>query len=224
MAVIRPAYQLQQNSVSVLLIEDRQLVRAGLQRVLEDTAGIKVAAGVASFDDAIRETRKQPPDMMIASLHGAVVSLLDGARKLRRQFPKIQLLVLAPEQDLIIQDRLLQSGVAGCIDSRCSIDELLAAVDTLCQGGRYISDSLARQLATYRVSSENLMPFGELTHRELQILLLVVEGKNTLGIARDLCLTQKTVNTYRNRLLDKLGVDTDVGLVHLAIRHGLVHL
>ena len=224
MAVIKPASQLQQQSVSILLVENRQLLRAGLQRILEDGSNIKIVAGVANFDEAIRETRKQPPDIIVASVRSSVTGLLDGARKLRRQFPKVRLLIIAQEQDLVIPDRLLQSGIAGCIDSRCSIEELLMAVDTLSQGGRYVSDTMAQQLAAFRVSDENSVPFAALTHRELQILLLVAEGRNTLGIARELCLTQKTINTYKNRMLDKLGVDTDVALVHLAIRHGLVHL
>ncbi len=224
MAAIKPASQLQQNSISILLVENRQLLRAGLQRVLEDEPNLSVTGGVANLDEAIRITRKQPPDIIIANVHNAVTSLLDGARKLRKQYPKVNLLVIAHEQDVIIPDRLLQSGVAGCIDSRCSIEELLAAVDTLSRGGRYVSDHMAQQLAALRVSSDDRVPFDELTHRELQILLLVAEGRNTLGIARQLCLTQKTVNTYKNRMLDKLGVETDVGLVHLAIRHGLVHI
>jgi two-component system invasion response regulator UvrY len=224
MAVIKPASQLQQQSVSILLVESRQLLRAGLQRVLEDASKVRVLAGVANFDEAIRETRKQQPDIIIASVHSSVTGLLDGARKLCRQFPKVSLLIIAQEEELVIPDRLLQSGIAGCIDSRCSIEELLMAVDSLSHGGRYISDNMAQQLATFRVPGENSVPFAELTHRELQILLLVAEGRNTQGIARELCLTQKTINTYKNRMLDKLGVDTDVALVHLAIRHGLVHL
>lgn len=208
----------------MLLVENRQLVRAGLQRVLEDTGCFQVSAAVADCDEAIRMIRKQLPDVIIVNLYGSLAGLLDGARKLRRQFPKLRLLVMAPEHDLIIQDRLLQFGVAGCIDSHCSIDELMAAVDVICRGGRYISDRLAQQLAGYRLPGDNSLPFDELTHRELQILLLVAEGKNTLSIARELCLTQKTINTYRNRLLDKLGIETDVGLVHLALEHGLVRL
>ena len=224
MAVIKPASQLQQDRISILLVENRQLLRAGLQRVLEDETNLCVTAGVANLDEAIRITRQQPPDIIIANVHSAITSLLDGARKLRRQYPKVHLLVIAHEQDLIIPDRLLQSGIAGCIDNRCSIEELLAAVDALSRGGRYVSDNMAQRLAALRVESGKTLPFAELTHRELQILLLVAEGRNTLAIARELCLTQKTVNTYKNRMLDKLGVDTDVGLVHLAVRHGLVRL
>ena len=224
MAAFKPAFQLQQDGVQALLVENRQLVRAGLQRVLEDTGVVKVAASVANCDEAIRMARKAQVDIMIINMFGSAVGLLDGARKLRRQFPKIRLLILAPEHDLVIQDRLLQFGVSGCVSSHCSLEELMAAVDVVCRGGRYISDTLAQKLAGYRLPGGQKLPFDELTHRELQILLLVAEGKNTLSIARELCLTQKTINTYRNRLLDKLGIETEVGLVHLAIRHGLYRL
>ncbi len=224
MPVTRPSLQLAQEPVRILLVENRQLVRQGIQRVLEDTGYVTVLGDAADCDEAIRLARKQRPQVVVINLNGSAVSVLDGARKLKRQFADIAVLVISPASDLIIQERLLQSGVAGCIDSRCSVDELLAAIDKVCRGERFISDELAQKLAARRLPGAPRPLFDDLTHRELQILLLVAEGRNTTQIARELCLTQKTVNTYRNRLLDKLGVDTEVGLLHLAVRHGLVQV
>lgn len=224
MAVSRPGSPSPHPVVPILLVESRQLVRTGIQRVLEDTGVVSVAGEAADCDEAIRLSRQQRPRVIVINLNGSAVSVLDGVRKLRRQFPDIGVLVMSPASDLIIQQRLLQSGVSGCIDSRCSVEDLLAAIDTVCQGQRFISDELAQKLAARRLPDVSRPLFDDLTHRELQILLLVAEGRHTGAIARELCLTQKTVNTYRNRLLDKLGVSTDVGLLYLALRHGLVQL
>ena len=185
---------------------------------------MNVCAGVASFDEAIRQARSQAPRIILVNLPGSKVDVLDGARKIQRQFAEIRMLVLTDESDLIIQERLLQSGVAGVLNSSCSVDELYRAIDTLCGGERYISDSLARRLAERRIEGHSTTPFDALTHRELQILLLVAEGRNAADIARELCLTQKTVNSYRNRLLEKLQARTEVQLMHLALRHGLVSI
>jgi len=224
MLVSHPFVQAEQTPVDILLVDSRRLVRTGIERVLSDSGYLTVSGQASSFDEAIRLSRRQQPQLVLVNLPDAMVDVLDGVRKMRRQFPEIRVLVLSDESDLIIQERLLQAGVAGCLSSFCSVEELFEALDTVLAGERYISDSLARKLAERRLPGTAVTPFDQLTHRELQILLLVAEGRNTSAIARELCLTQKTVNGYRNRLLDKLRAKTEVELMHLAARHGLVRV
>jgi two-component system invasion response regulator UvrY len=216
--------QSENDTVSVLLVDSRRLVRAGIERVLSDTGYLKVSGQAASCDEAIRLARKQLPQLVMVNMPGSTVDVLDGVRKIHRQFPGVRVLVLSDESDLIIQERLLQAGVAGCLSSFCSVEELFGAIQAVLDGERYISASLAQKLAERRLPGMAKTPFDQLTHRELQILLLVAEGKNTSAIARELCLTQKTVNGYRNRLLEKLRAKTEVELMHLAARHGLVRI
>lgn len=222
MAVPRSVAQAANSPINVLLVDARQLVRAGIERVLNDSGHLSVCGGVASFDEALRFARTRQPRIILVNLPGAAVDVLDGARKLHRQFSDVSLLVLSDRSDVVIQERLLQAGVAGVLDSSCSVEELFNAVETVLAGERYISDSLARKLAERRLPGRGDTPFDRLTHRELQILLLVSEGRNTAAIARQLCLTQKTVNSYRNRLLEKLHLRTEVELLYLALRYGLV--
>ena len=222
MVALTPSMEAEDNPVDILLVDSRQLVRAGIERVLSDSGNLAVSDAVANCDEAIRLARRQQPQIIMVNLPGSGAEVLDGAIKIRRQFPNIPVLVLAEESDLIIQERLLQAGVAGCVSSLCSVEELFAAIETVLKGERYISDSLARKLAERRLPGHGGSPFDQLTHRELQIFLLVAEGKNTAAIARELCVTRKTVNGYRNRVLEKLHMQTEVELMHLAIRHGLV--
>jgi len=224
MAVLRPFARAEDNPVDVLLVDSRRLVRQSIQRLLSDSDHLSVTGEASSCDEAIRLARTCQPHVIILNLPGASVDVLDGARKLGRQFPEIRVLVLADEADILIQERLLQAGVAGCISSGCSLEELISAIDTILSGERYLSDVLAQKLAERRLPGQAGSPFDQLTHREMQILLLVVEGKNTRSIARALCLTQKTVNGYRHRLLEKLNVGTEVALTHLAIREGLIRI
>jgi two-component system invasion response regulator UvrY len=224
MLVSRPSAQAEHSAAEILLVDSRRLVRAGIERVLSDSGYLSVSGQASSCEDAIRLLRQQQPEIVLVNLPGSTVEVLDGVRKMHRQFPETRVLVLCDESDLIIQERLLQAGVAGCVSSLCSVEELFAALDRVLSGERYISDSLARKLAERRLPGHAETPFDELTHRELQILLLVAEGKDASAIARELCLTQKTVNGYRNRLLDKLRARTEVELMHLAARHGLVRI
>jgi len=224
MLVARPFALAEDNPVEILFVDARQLVRAGIERVLSDSGYLIMCGGAANCDEAIRQVRSSQPQIILINLPGSSVGVLDGARKLHRQFPDIRVLVFTDASELIIQEHLLQAGVAGCINSSCNIEELFTAIETVLNGERYISDSLARKLAERRLPGAESSPFDQLTHRELQILMLVVEGKNTSSIARELCLTQKTVNGYRNRLLEKLRVHTEVELMHLAVRYGLVSI
>ncbi len=224
MLVSRPFVQAEDSPVNVLLVDARRLVRSGIQRVLSDSGYLAVSGEAASCEEAIRLARKRQPNIVLVNLPGSAVDVLDGVRKMHRQFPDIRVLVLSDESDLIIQERLLQAGVAGCVSSFCSVEELFNALEAVLRGERYISDSLAQKLAERRLPGTAKTPFDQLTHRELQILLLVAEGKNPSAIARELCLTQKTVNGYRNRLLEKLRAKTEVELMHLAARHGLVRV
>ncbi len=224
MAVLRPFARAEDNPVDVLLVDSRRLVRQSIQRLLSDSDFLSVTGEASSCDEAIRLARTRQPHVIIMNLPGASVDVLDGTRKLGRQFPDIRVLVLAEEADSIIQERLLQAGVAGCISIDCSLDELVAAIDSVLAGKRYLSDVLAKKLAERRLPDQSGSMFDQLTHREMQILLLVVEGRNTRAIARELCLTQKTVNGYRNRLLEKLDMGTEVALTHLAIREGLIRV
>ena len=103
--------------VDILLVDSRRLVRSGIERVLNDSGYLTVSAGVSNFDEAIRLARSQAPRIMLVNLPGLAVDLLDGARKIQRQFAEISLVVLADEADFIVQERLLQSGVAGIVNS-----------------------------------------------------------------------------------------------------------
>lgn len=222
MVAPKPSSRAQDNPVDIILVDSRQLVRAGVERVLSDSAGMTVSAAVANCDEAMRLARRQQPRLILINLPGSSVELLDGASKIRRQFPDIPVLVFADESVPIIQERLLQAGVSGCVSNLCSVEELFAAIETVVKGERYISDSLALKLAERRLPEHRGSPLDQLTQRELQVFLLVAEGRSTSAIARELCLSRKTVNGYRNRVMEKLHVQTEVELMHLAIRHGLV--
>jgi two-component system invasion response regulator UvrY len=211
-------------AVDVLLVDSRRLVRAGVQRVLSDSGYLSVFGEAATFDEAIRLARSRSPQLVVVNMPSSAADVLEGIGKFQRQFPAARVLVLSDGSDLIIQERLLQAGVAGCVSSFCSVEEAFSAIDAVLSGERYISDSLARKLAERRLTGTPGTPFDQLNHRELQILLLVAEGRDASAIARELCLTRKTVNGYRNRLLEKLRVGTEVELMRLAARHGLVRI
>jgi two-component system invasion response regulator UvrY len=210
--------------ISLILIDDYELMRTGIARLLDDDPDCGVVAAVGSCEEAIRLSRNQCPDVILINVNAPSINILDGANRLLRQCQDTRIILITSDVDLLIPGRLLQAGVAGYLTQHCSIDELRQAIRVVHGGKRYIADALARQIAAQRLSRENGSPFERLSHRELQILLLLTQGKKINEISGKLYLSPKTVNTYRHRLLDKLGVRTEVELTRLALRHGVIDL
>lgn len=212
------------SSVRVLLVDDHALVRAGIRRLLEDAVGVIVIGESGNHHEAMQAARRERPDVVLMGMNGLCLPALDGARRFQRQIPAVKIVVMSVDASMVIPDRLVQSGVQGCLTKNCTEAELVEALLAVHRGDRYISLQLARRLADKRLSAGPQSPFEQLTHRELQVALLVTQGRNTAQIATALCLTGKTVNGYRNRIMAKLGVHTEVQLTHLALRHGIIEL
>lgn len=210
--------------IRVLLVDDLALVRAGIRRLLEDAVGVTVINESGSSQEAMDVARRDRPDVVLMGMNGQCLAILDGARRFQRQIPAVKIVVMSVDASMVIPDRLVQSGIQGCLTKNCTEAELIEALQAVHRGERYISLQLARQLADKRLSAEPQSPFELLTHRELQVALLVTQGKKTAQIAKSLCLTGKTVNGYRSRIMEKLGVRTEVQLTHLALRHGVIEL
>ena len=209
--------------ISVILVDDYALLRAGIHRLLSDSPDIKVVGEAEDCETAIRLARSNGcSDIVLINVNSPSVTILDGASRLLRQCPDARVLLITSDVDLLIPSRLLRDGVSGYLTQHCTIDELRLAIRTVFKGKRYIGDALAKQLALGHFSKSEVSPFEALSHREMQVLLMLAQGKKVSEISGKLFLSPKTINTYRHRLLGKLGVRTEVELTHLAIRHGVI--
>ena len=209
--------------ISVLLVDDYALLRAGIHRLLSDTPDIHMVGEAEDCERAIRLARGIGcPDVVLLNVNSPSVAILDGASRLMRQCPDVRVLLITSDVDLLIPSRLLRDGVSGYLTQHCTIDELRSAIRAVFQGKRYIGEALAKQLALSQFSKAEVSPFESLSHREMQVLLLLAQGKKVSEISGKLFLSPKTINTYRHRLLGKLGVRTEVELAHLAIKHGVI--
>ena len=120
--------------------------------------------------------------------------------------------------------RFLQAGAVGCLTKECGLEEIVAAIRKVVSGHRYIKTDIAEQLALSSLSElpKEDSPFDLLSERELQIMLMITSGLTVSEISENLCISSKTVNTYRYRLFEKLNLKNDVELTHFAIRHGII--
>ncbi len=207
--------------VRVLLVDDHDLVRTGIRRLLEDTEGIKVVGEARSGEEAITVAQNSCPEVVLMDVNMPGMGGLEATRKLLRQNPALKIIVVSVHVDGLVPKRLLEAGAVGYLTKGCSAEEVVLAVRTVQRGQRYISRDVAQILALGTLAG-GPSAMDTLSEREMQVLLKITQGRSIQEIADVLFLSPKTVSTYRSRILKKLGAHSDVELTHLALRHGII--
>lgn len=210
--------------ISVMLVDDHELVRSGVRRLLDDTPGIRVVEEAASGEDALLRVNEVQPDVLLMDVNMPGIGGLEATRKLLQMDPTLRIIVCTVHAEEPFPTRLMEAGAVGYLTKDCGIDEIVTAIRAVSAGERYICTSVARQLALSSLpgGTSTNAPFDRLSQREMQVMLMVTQGHNVQAISDKLCLSPKTVSTYRHRLFEKLGVLNDIELLRLAIRHGMV--
>lgn len=208
--------------ITLLIVDDHELVRAGIKSLLSDVNGIKVIGEAADGDEAIKIAREKRPNVVLMDVRMPGIGGLEATRKLLRVDPDVKVIALTALGEEPFPSKLLQAGAAGYLTKGSSLDEMVQAIHSVYHGKRYISPEVAQQLALKSLSEEKASPFDALSEREMQVMMMITSGQKVQEISDQLFLSPKTVNSYRYRLFEKLNVHSDVELTHLAIRHGIV--
>lgn len=209
--------------IKVLIVDDHDLVRTGIRRMLEDIQGVKVTGEARNGKEAIRIAKETRPDVVLMDvMMPPGIGGLDATKSLLRTDPDIKVLVVSVCNDDLFPAKLLQAGAAGYLTKGASRDEMVQAIRAVHSGQRYISPAVAQQLAFKHITDKEESPFNLLSERELQVMIMITHGSKPQEISEKLNLSPKTVNSYRYRIFEKLGVKNDVELTLLAIKHGLV--
>jgi two-component system invasion response regulator UvrY len=207
--------------IKVLLVDDHELIRVGIRRLLQDVNGLKVVGEAGTGEDAIKLAKELIPDVVLMDVQMPGIGGLEATRKMTRQNSDIKILALTVCDDEPYPSRLLQAGAAGYITKGCDAEEMIRAIRIVHSGQRYISTEIAQQLALKRFNKPEETPLDILSERELQIMLMITTGQKVQDISDKLCLSPKTVNSYRYRIFEKLNINNDVELTLLAVRLGL---
>jgi two-component system invasion response regulator UvrY len=207
-------------SVTVLLVDDHAVVREGYRRLLERSQSIRVvgeAADAQSAYVAFVENRPQVTVMDIA-LPGA--SGIDALRRIRARDPEARVLMFSMYEDPVFAARALQAGARGYVTKASAPDVLVEAVLTVSRGRPYIASSVAQELAMHKMTEES--GASGLSAREFEVLRMLVAGRTVAEIARSLGLTSKTVANHQSILRHKLGAGSAIQLLQAAARLGIV--
>lgn len=207
--------------IRVLVVDDHDLVRTGITRMLADIDGLHVVGEGDSGESALKLARELKPDVVLMDVKMPGIGGLEATRKLLRSHPDIKVVAVTVCEEDPFPTRLLQAGAAGYLTKGAGLDEMVQAIRLAFAGQRYISPQIAQQLALKSFQPQG-SPFDALSEREIQIALMIVGCQKVQIISDKLSLSPKTVNTYRYRIFEKLSVTSDVELTLLAVRHGMV--
>ena len=205
----------------ILLIEDSPTEAAVMVQLLERNGHEVTTAG--SAEDGIAACRSLKPDVVLMDVKMPGIGGLEATRKLLRSHQDMKVLAVTACEDDPFPTWLLQAGAAGYLTKGAALEEMVQAIRMVFAGQRYISPQIAQQLALKSFQPQtNGSPFDLLSEREVQIALMIAGCQKVQSISDKLCLSPKTVNTYRYRIFEKLSITSDVELALLAVRHGMV--
>jgi DNA-binding NarL/FixJ family response regulator len=212
-------------SITVFLADDHAVVRDGLRLVLEAAGDIEVVGEAANGRDAIQRVAQLCPKVVIMDLAMPELNGFEATQQIRRVCPSARVIVLSMHSTAEDIFRAMQAGANGYVLKESAGAEVVNAVCAVHAGRRYlsqkVSDTLLDYLMLQRESPETKSPIERLSPREREVLQLLVEGKSRAEIARILFLSPRTVDTYRERLMQKLGVSDFPSLIKFALQHGL---
>ena len=208
--------------IRIMLVDDHELVRVGLKHVLDRQTDMQVVAEAADGETALKLSRKHDYDVMLLDVSLPGLSGFEVTRRITRSKPDVRIIILTVHAESPYPSNLLESGASGYLTKGCGAEELLTAIRKVQSGERYVGGDIAQQLALSLLPGADQSPFEGLTAREMEVLLMLVQGQSATDIAETMSLSAKTVSSYKYRIYDKLDVRTEVGLLHLAFQHGIV--
>jgi DNA-binding NarL/FixJ family response regulator len=208
--------------IRILIADDHAIVRAGLKQFLASEIDLEVTAEAATGNEAIALVRAGEFDVVLLDIsmpdrNG--VDVLKTVRDLRPELPVLILSAFAEQQYAL---NLLRAGAAGYLNKEAAQSQLVGAIRTVVQGRRYVSPELAQILADGVAGDAEKPPHAQLSKREFQIFCKLAAGQSASQVAAELFLSVKTVSTYRSRILDKMGMQTNADLTYYAVKNGLI--
>ncbi len=206
----------------VLLADDHDLVRTGMRRLLEDNCDIDVVAEATTGEEAVKYCRELSPEVVLMDINMPGMGGMEATKKIVKLDSTIKVIIVTMNDDEILAKQLLKIGAAGYLTKGCKISEIMHAIKEVSANRRYITPEVAQQLALSGNSGQSQSPFQDLSERELQVMMMVLEGRKTNEISESLCLSPKTISTYRHRLFTKLNIQSDVELARLAMNHNVI--
>lgn len=209
--------------IRIMVVDDHELVRVGLRHILADYPFLQIAAEACDGESAIRLNREVRPDVVLLDVCLPGLSGIEVTARLKKASPQIGIIILTVQEQAPFPERLLEAGASAYLTKGCPTTELVDAIKTVARGGRHIGAAVAQQMALKVLPGGQATPFDELSSREMEVMLMLADGRKIAEIANIMNLSPKTVATYKYRIFDKLNTRSDVDMTRMAMRYGVVN-
>lgn len=208
---------------SILVVDDHGLMRMGIIRMLEDREEFTVIGEAASGEESLHLVPQLKPDVVLMDLKMPGMGGVEATRKLLASHPGLKIIIVTGLVDHFHPPHLIKAGAMGYVTKTGGLQEVVNAIHAALRGRQYFSSNIAQQLALRNCHADPYAsPFDCLSQRELQTTMLIIHGKRPQEIASIFSVSNKTVNTYRYRIFEKLGINSDVELTLLAVKYNIV--
>lgn len=215
--------------IRVMLVDDHELIRIALGQILGGHADISVVAEAADGEEALVRARSVKPDVILIDVDMPGMGGVEATRRLSALAHKPRVVAISVHEQMPYPQRMMEAGAVGYLPKGGAAEEVVAAVRTVARGQPYIAPVIAGKLFLNNIARGNgsgsaAQVLEALSAREMQVMLALVNGQNPQQIGEALKISAKTVCTHRYHIYEKLGVDSDVALTHLAYRYGLIEV
>ena len=206
--------------IRILLVDDHELVRTGIAALLNTAEDMMVVGVAQSGEEAVSQVVLQSADVILMDVNMPGIGGMEACRRILRRDPNLKIIAISAQNDGPIPQQLLRIGVMGFVSKGSSAEEMILAIRKVMTGKKYLCTEVANNMALQGLPGNMESPFAKLSQRETEVVTLILQGKSIQEMAEMLVLSDKTVNTYRYRLYEKLHIKNDVELTRLAVKFG----
>ena len=208
--------------IRLMVVDDHELVRIGIRHILAGYPAIKIVGEAGDGETALRLNREVKPDVVLLDISLPGMSGFEVTTRLKQLEPKLGIIILTVHEAAPFPAKLLDAGASAYLTKGCPASELVQAIRTVAKGKQHIGSSVAQQMALSMLHGTDISPFDGLSAREMEVMLMLVDGRRIADIADIMHLSPKTVATYKYRIFEKLETRSDVDMTRMAVRYGIV--
>jgi len=202
--------------IKVLIADNHPIIRMGVQHVLDSASGFQVVEAVGTTEELFEKLKKVTPDVIMLEMDIPEINGIATLRKIKKEYPDIKVLMYSGQSEDVYALSSIRAGAFGYLSKAADIEYMVSALKKVSEGNMFITNELAQRLAFDEGSQKPRRFFRKLSTREIEVLKLLASGKRNKEVAEGLNLNEKTVSTYKARLMRKLNVDNLVDLLQQA--------
>ncbi|WP_443638455.1 response regulator [Candidatus Njordibacter sp. Uisw_058] len=206
--------------ITVLLVDDHQIVRVGFRRLIETTSDVRVLAEAQSGEESYQLVNDLRPDIIIMDINMPGTGGLEAIGRLRKRNVKEKIIALTVHETEPFPSRVLAAGAQGYLSKRCAPQELIQAIRKVYRGETFVTNQVMREIN--KTPGNDEAAINKLTPREFQVFSLLAEGRTAIEIGHDMNLSHKTIHSHRSNIMKKLKLETSFSIVQFAILQGIV--